>query len=160
MAWRDSRRNRSRLLLFISSIILGIGALVAINSLSDTLQEEIDEQAANLLGADIELSSGKLVTAEVKKVIDSLGDRKAEQRSFASMIYFLKGGGTRLISVRAIEGAFPFYGDFETIPLNAGKTFRASRQALVDQTLMLQYNARASDSIKIGNLNFAIAGTL
>ena len=68
MAWRDSRRNRSRLLLFISSIILGIGALVAINSLSDTLQEEIDEQAANLLGADIELSSGKLVTAEVKKV--------------------------------------------------------------------------------------------
>ena len=78
MAWRDSRRNRSRLLLFISSIILGIGALVAINSLSDTLQEEIDEQAANLLGADIELSSGKLVTAEVKKVIDSLGDRKAE----------------------------------------------------------------------------------
>ena len=29
MAWRDSRRNRSRLFLFISSIILGIAALVA-----------------------------------------------------------------------------------------------------------------------------------
>lgn len=160
MAWRDSRRNRSRLLLFISSIILGIGALVAINSLSDTLQEEIDEQAANLLGADIELSSGKLVTAEVKKVIDSLGDRKAEQRSFASMIYFLKGGGTRLISVRAIEGAFPFYGDFETKPASAGKSFRNYQQALVDQTLMLQYDAKPGDSIKIGNVTFAIAGVL
>ena len=32
MAWRDSRRNRGRLLLFVSSIILGIAALVAINS--------------------------------------------------------------------------------------------------------------------------------
>jgi putative ABC transport system permease protein len=30
MAWRDSRRSRSRLFLFISSIILGIAALVAI----------------------------------------------------------------------------------------------------------------------------------
>ena len=33
MAWRDSRRNRSRLILFISSIILGIAAMVAIYSL-------------------------------------------------------------------------------------------------------------------------------
>ena len=33
MAWRDSRRNRSRLLLFVSSIILGIAAMVAIYSL-------------------------------------------------------------------------------------------------------------------------------
>jgi putative ABC transport system permease protein len=31
MAWRDSRRNRSRL-LFMSSVVLGIAALVAINS--------------------------------------------------------------------------------------------------------------------------------
>lgn len=160
MAWRDSRRNRSRLLLFVSSIILGIGALVAINSLSDTLQKEIDEQAANLIGADLELSSRKIVNAEIYKMIDSLGDRKAEQRSFASMIYFIKGGGTRLISVRAIDGEFPFYGEFETTPGAAGKTFRKNQQALVDQTLMLQYDAKPGDSIKIGNVLFAIAGVL
>lgn len=160
MAWRDSRRNRSRLLLFVSSIILGIGALVAINSLGDTLQKEIDQQAASLLGADLELSSGKPVSEAMQKMIDSLGDRKTEQRSFASMIYFVKSGGTRLISVRALNGDFPFYGDFETTPSSAGKTFRNQQQALVDQTLMLQYNAKTGDSIKIGNVTFAIAGIL
>ena len=160
MAWRDSRRNRSRLLLFVSSIILGIGALVAINSLGHTLQDEINNQAANLIGADLEISSGKTVTPAIRKMIDSLGDRRTEQRSFSSMIYFLKNGGTRLIQVRALNGDFPFYGEFETVPVDAGKKFRNHRQALVDQTLMLQYNAKTGDSIKIGNLSFAIAGSL
>ena len=59
MAWRDSRRNRSRLLLFISSIILGIAALVAIYSLGDNMRQEIDSQAAALLGADLEITGNK-----------------------------------------------------------------------------------------------------
>ena len=73
-------------MLFVSSIILGIGALVAINSLSDTLQEEIDRQAANLLGADLELSSGKPIPPSIRTLVDSLGHRRTEQRGFASMI--------------------------------------------------------------------------
>lgn len=160
MAWRDSRRNRSRLLLFVSSIILGIGALVAINSLGNTLQEEIDQQAASLIGADLEISSSRSINPDIQKTIDSLGDRRTEQRSFTSMVYFIKNGGTRLIQVRALNGEFPFYGEFETIPSTAGKTFRNKQQALVDQTLMLQYDAKPGDSVKIGNVNFAIAGIL
>jgi len=147
-------------LLFVSSIILGIGALVGVNALGDTLQEEIDQQAASLLGADLELSSNKPVTPSIRKLIDSLGDRRTEQRSFSSMIYFIKTGETRLIQVRALNGDFPFYGEFETQPLQAARSFRNEQRALVDQTLMLQYNAKPGDTIKIGNLSFVIAGTL
>ena len=42
MAWRDSRKSRQRLLLFISSIVLGIAALVAINSFSYNLEKSIE----------------------------------------------------------------------------------------------------------------------
>lgn len=160
MAWRDSRRNRSRLLLFISSIILGIGALVAINALSDTMQQEIDNQAANLIGADLEINSNKSFVPFIKKSIDSLGGRKSEQRSFSSMIFFVKSGGTRLVQVRALNGEFPYYGELETTPAIAGRSFRDGQQALVDRTLMLQYDAVVGDSIKIGNVSFAIAGIL
>ena len=48
MAWRDSRRNRSRLFLFISSIILGIAALVAIYSFEYNLKKDIDDHKINL----------------------------------------------------------------------------------------------------------------
>ncbi|HUS00165.1 MAG TPA: FtsX-like permease family protein [Chitinophagaceae bacterium] len=160
MAWRDSRRNRSRLLLFISSIILGIAALVAINSLGNNLRQEIDNQAAGLLGADLELSNNKPFTPEIQALIDSLGDTRSEERRFTSMIYFIKNGGTRLIQARALGGEFPFYGELETTPATAARSFRNKQQALVDQTLMLQYNAKVGDSIKIGNTTFAIAGTL
>src|SRR6476620_7811039 len=160
MAWRDSRRNRSRLLLFISSIILGIAALVAIYSLGNILQKEIDQQAASLLGADLQLSGSKPLKSVLGGMVDSLGDRRSEQRSFASMIYFPKSGGARLIEVKALGGEYPYYGILETKPAAAGKTFRDAQQALVDQTLMLQFNAKPGDSIKIGNLNFAIAGSL
>ena len=160
MAWRDSRKNRSRLLLFISSIILGIAALVAIYSLGDNLRQNIDDQAATLIGADLALYGNKPVSGKSKALVDSLSKTRSEERSFASMIYFTKGGGNRLAQVKAIEGEFPYYGKFETIPVTAEKTFRSKKEALVDQTLMLQYQAKVGDSIKIGEVTFGIAGIL
>src|SRR5688572_21727469 len=160
MAWRDSRRNRSRLLLFVSSIILGIAAMVAIYSLGDNMSDEIDRQAAALLGADLEISSNKQLSAETRKMADSLADQKSEQQSFTSMIYFSKGGGTRLVQVRALSGEFPYYGSLETVPATAGRSFRKTQSALVDQTMMLQFNAQVGDTIRLGNLDFLIAGTL
>lgn len=160
MAWRDSRRNRSRLLLFVSSIVLGIAALVAIYSLGDNMRQEIDQQAASLLGADLEISSNREPGAGIKTLVDSLGDQRAEERSFTSMIYFPKGSGSRLVQVRALQGAFPYYGELETAPIAAGRTFRNAQNALVDQTLLLQYGAKTGDSVRVGNLGFVVAGSL
>lgn len=160
MAWRDSRKNRSRLFLFISSIVLGIAALVAIYSFKDNLQRDIDQQAKELTGADLILESRKIIADTTLKSIEKLGDDQAQERAFASMVYFIKSGGSRLIQVKALQGKYPFYGSIETQPIAAAKSFQKGRNALVDQTLMLQYNAKVGDSIKIGNLNFEISGKL
>jgi putative ABC transport system permease protein len=160
MAWRDSRRNRSRLFLFISSIIFGIAALVAIYSFGFNLKKDVDNQAATLIGADLSISSNKPVDTSMMPLLDSLGDRRSQERSFASMILFPKSNGTRLVQVRALQGGFPYYGSLETTPVSAGKDFKNGRKALVDQTLMLQFNAKVNDSIKVGKVTFLIAGTL
>ncbi|NRF42004.1 ABC transporter permease [Pedobacter sp. LMG 31643] len=160
MAWRDARRNKSRLFLFVSSIILGIAALVAVYSFRDNMQRDIDNQAKMLTGADLTIQARKPVSAKTQAVLDTLGDEKASERSFASMIYFLKNEGSRLVQVRALEGNYPFYGTIETTPVNAARTFQQERRALVDKTVMLQFNAKPGDSIKIGSLNFLIAGIL
>ncbi|MEP6582922.1 MAG: FtsX-like permease family protein [Ginsengibacter sp.] len=160
MAWRDSRKSRSRLFLFISPIILGIAALVAIYSLGNNLNDEVDSQAASLLGADLEISGSNSTTPAIQKIVDSLGGKRSAQQSFASMVLFTKSGGTRLTEVRALQGAFPYYGALETLPASASKSFRNNQQALVDETLMLQYGAKIGDSIKVGDGTFAIAGKL
>jgi putative ABC transport system permease protein len=160
MAWRDSRRNRSRLFLFISSIILGIAALVAIYSFEYNLRNDIDSQAKTLLGADLIIETNKTIKEESLPMLKSLGTERSEERTFASMIYFQKNGGTRLVNVRALSGDFPYYGDIETTPKTASRSFRLGKQALVDKTLMLQYDAKPGDSIKVGEVIFEIAGVL
>jgi len=160
MAWRDSRRNRSRLMLFISAIIFGIAALVAIYSFRYNLENDINTQAASLVGADLAVYGSKLADAHIKPLLDSLGDKRSEERTFVSMIYFPKSKGTRLVQVHALEGGFPYYGSLETIPVAAGTNFKTGRMALVDKTLMLQFNVKVNDSIKVGDFTFLITGTL
>ena len=160
MAWRDSRKNRSRLFLFMSSIVLGIAALVAINSFGINMQQEINGEAKKLLGADLEVESQLPFADSVLQFFDSLGAEQSREISFASMVLFPKNGGTRLVQVRAIEEGYPFYGTIETVPANAGETFRNKRETVVDNGLLLQYNAAPGDSVKVGNITFPVRGSV
>jgi putative ABC transport system permease protein len=109
--------------------------MVAIYSLGDNMSYEVDRQAASLLGADLEISTNKQVSPGIRKMADSLADRRSEQQSFTSMIYFPKNEGTRLVQVHALSGEFPYYGKLETLPASAGLSFRKEQAALVDQTV-------------------------
>lgn len=160
MAWRDSRRSRSRLVLFTASIIMGVAALVAINSFGDNLRDELDNQARTLLGADLSIRSNQAFSDSALVLMDSLGGKQANETNFASMVYFPKSEGTRLVQVRALEGDFPFYGTIKTEPASASRSFQDDKKALVDQTLMLQFGVEVGDSVKIGAMMFEIAGKL
>src|ERR1700761_8722182 len=127
MAWRDSRRNRSRLMLFVSSIVFGIAALVAIYSFGFNLKKDVDNQAATLIGSDLAIYTNKPPEASMQHLIDSLGDRRSQEKSFASMILFPKSGGTRLVQIRALQGGFPYYGSLETTPASAGTSFKKGK---------------------------------
>ncbi|GAB4395590.1 MAG: ABC transporter permease [Microscillaceae bacterium] len=163
MAWRDSRQNWGRLFLFISSIVLGIAALVAIQSFGENLRQDIEGQAREILGADLSITGRQKPDSSLQILLDSiqkLSTASAQEASFASMVYFPKTKGTRLINVRALAGPYPFYGQLETRPLQAGKVFQMKGQALVDQTLLLQFGASPGDMIRIGELELPIAGRL
>ena len=163
MAWRDSRKNRSRLFLFISSIILGIAALVAMNSFNENLRKDIDSQAAELIGADLELESRREPSAEAMKFIDSLkgiSEDFAKEERFMSMIRFPKAEGSRLVQVRAIEGHYPFYGEVEINPSDSYRNFGTKAGVYVENSLLLQFNAVVNDSVQLGNNSYPILGNV
>lgn len=154
MAWRDSRRSRQRLLLFMSAIVLGIAALVAINSFGDNLAQSIDDQARELLGADLVLSTNdpkkeklfypllKKVTPTTSQTINGLNvvDSPYEytnEISFASMVSFPKNQGVRLAQVKNLtlgvsnvgsQNSYPYYGEWQIVPQSAEKLWRDQLQ--------------------------------
>lgn len=160
MAWRDSRRNRGRLLLFISSIVLGIAALVAINSFSENLQRDIDKEAKTLLGADLVLSGNQPAKDSVTAIFDDLNLSPSTNISFVSMVLFPQKDKSRLAVINALEGGFPFYGNLNTEPLTAGRDFQKGPTALIDKSLMTQFGVANGDTVKIGEVKFTVAGKL
>jgi len=161
MAFRDSRRGVKTLLLSMSCVVLGVASVVAAFSFRDNLDSNLQEQSKSLLGADLAIESrNKPFSDEAEALIRSLGGEQARQIGFSSMAYFSESGKTRLVQVRAISGDFPYYGALETEPSPAGKEFRNGPHALVDETLMLQFNARLGERVRIGEQDFQIAGRL
>ncbi|WP_209332386.1 ABC transporter permease [Lunatimonas salinarum] len=158
MAMRDFRKNGSKLALFISSILVGIAALVAISSFGDNLTQDIERQAKELLGADLVLSNNQPFEGPEA---DSSILSQAMEINFASMVSFVGKGESRLTQIRALEGAFPFYGSFDVEPSLGEASFRSGgKKALVENLLLAQFEAEVGDSIKVGAVTYVIAGAL
>ena len=161
MAWRDTRTSRRKLALYSFSIVMGIAALAAIGSLSTNLERAIEEQTKSLLGADLVLQSQDGFTPEAEQLFQSLGGEQSREVSLTTMVYFPRTENTRLVQLHALNGDFPFYGSLETEPPTAGEQFRkAGGGAVVEESLLAQYDARVGDNVRIGNFTTNILGRL
>lgn len=160
MAWRDARSNKKRLFVYISAIIIGVAAQVAITSFRGSLNDTINNQSKELLGADLEVETEQPFPDLLQAYFDSLGGEQATITEFPSMVLFPKNGNTRLSQVRALEGNFPFYGNLETIPAGAAASLATDTSALVDESLMTQFDIEVGDSIKVGQVTFPVSGAI
>jgi len=161
MAWIDGKHNFRRLLLFTASIVIGIASIVAIDSFNTNIQNDIDAQAKDLLGADLVIRSSGPLDSLFSNEIDSLGKRKATDIHFASMALFMNvHGGTRLVQIVAKEGQFPFYGEVVSQPANALEYLTTGFNALLDENLAIQYEVSSGDSIKLGKAYFKVQGII
>lgn len=161
MAWRDTRASRRRLLLFSLAIVLGVAALVAVGSVRDNLRRAIEDQTKSLLGADLVVTSRTEFPEEPARYFDTLGEARAREISFNSMLIVPREGGpTRLVQVRAIEGDFPFYGDFDTAPAGARALLRGGQNAVLEESLLVQFGLKEGDTVRLGAAEYRVAGGL
>ncbi|MBR9999252.1 MAG: ABC transporter permease, partial [Cyclobacteriaceae bacterium] len=161
LAFRDARHNIGRLFLFISSIVIGIAALVAINAFNINLQNDIDDQARELLGADLEIDADDAgFDAGFVNLLDSLDIEYSSDAEFASMVFFPKNEGTRLIQVKALEGEYPYYGDIEFWEGSDPQKLNRGEDAMIDENLALQFDIGIGDSLRLGRAGFIVAAII
>ncbi len=164
LAWRESRTARRRLLLYMSSISLGVAALVAIDSFAANVNTSIEDQSRALLGGDINLRArAGGFTPAADSLLDSLGAAgipSAKVVSFASMAQALPSEGTRLTQVRAVTEGYPYYGEVITEPAGAWKDLQDGPNAYVDPSLLVALDARVGDTLAIGYARFVIRASI
>ncbi|MCW1914122.1 ABC transporter permease [Luteolibacter sp. GHJ8] len=159
MAWRDSRSQRLRLAIFSLAIVSGIAALVAIHSLKASVENGIATQAKALLGSDVQITSRRAFTDEEYQRLQGMAASTSREISFPSMVKF-PNGSARLLQIRGIEGAYPFYGKVETTPPEAWQQLQAEQGILVEQALLDQFQARPGDTVELGSIRLTILGVV
>jgi putative ABC transport system permease protein len=163
LAWRESRTARRRLLLYMSSISLGVAALVAIDSFSDNTIRSVHEQSRALLGGDVAARRNSPRTAAIDSLVDSLaraGIANVTSTGFTSMALVPRSGGTRLVQVHAVSANYPFYGNIVTDPLAAWGQIQSGASAIVDPALLVSLDAQLGDTLTLGSAKFVITGSL
>src|SRR5438067_2059356 len=145
----------------MSSISLGVVALVAIDSFSENTIESVHEQSRALLGGDVKATRSTGWTPAVDSLLDSLsraGIGVARSTNFFSMGLVKRTGATRFIQVHAVSAGYPFYGDIGTEPAGAYGRLAEGRNVVVDPSILVSLDARVGDSLSLGFANFLITG--
>lgn len=160
MAWRDSRSQRGRLAIFSLAIVSGIAALVAIHSLKASVQQGIETQAKALLGSDLQISSRRAIDADEAAKVALMARRMSRETSFTSMLFFPKADAARLVQIRGIDGAYPFYGEVETNPPDAWQRYQTEPGILLEPAMLDQFQAKTGDMVKLGEIELPILGVV
>lgn len=164
LAWRESRTARRRLLLYMSSILLGVAALVAIDSFASNVSRSVAQQSRALVGGDVSFQGRgpfpRVFTAFLDSIADTRTSRVARVTTFASMGTSPRTQRTRLVQVRAVDDGYPFYGTVTTTPAGRWGSLATGRSALVDRSLLAALDVQVGDSLQLGYARFAITGVL
>ncbi|MCC7194073.1 MAG: ABC transporter permease [Gemmatimonadaceae bacterium] len=163
LAWRESRTARRRLLLYMSSISLGVGALVAIDSLSTNIRDAVRAQARGVMGGDVSFSADQPFPDSLRAVLDSVarlpGVGAGTAVTFTTMALAQRSGVTRISQVRAVGPSYPAFGEVLTDPAGMWPVLQERPAALVSPGALITLGAAIGDTLAIGYERFEIIGT-
>ena len=163
LAWRESRTARRRLLLYMSSISLGVAALVAIDSFSTNIVQSVKDQSRALMGGDVSFNSSKPFPLAMDSLFDSLSHKGlsfARVTTFPSMAVVPRTAGTRFAQVRGVTDNYPFYGNIVTEPAGRWAMLQRGANAIVDPSLLTSLNAKVGDTLRLGFGTFTIIAAI
>jgi putative ABC transport system permease protein len=166
MARRELRASWRRLLFFFICIAIGVGAIVALKSMTQNINLAVASEARSLLTADVQVDSNRPWTNETLEVIDRVSrsplvTARVETIESATMLRPAdpSNEGAMMIELKGIDPGFPLYGDFM---LQSGERFDYSfvedHGAIVGTGLLDRLQLSVGDQVKIGNSTFEIRG--
>ena len=167
MAVREIRASWQRLLFFFVCIAIGVGSIVALRSIIQSVRGTIAGEARALLASDAMISSNRPWTEPVlQRVAEEERQGRIEARSQAvevpTMVRSGSAGATtsRMVELRAVEAPFPFYGELTLEGQPYSHALLRGKGVVVRPELLSQLGLSVGDTLLIGTETFTIRGVI
>ena len=167
MAAREMRASWKRLLFFFICIAVGVGAIVALRSVIQSVRQTFAGEARALIAADAIIFSNQAIGAEqAEKIAGRLREAGATSLQTVEIATMARPAArpaavARMVELRAVEPGFPYYG---RLTLQDGRPFSQAllenHGVLVRPELLAQLGIAVGDDLLIGKQSFTIRGVI
>jgi putative ABC transport system permease protein len=166
MLRRELRASWRRLLFFFICVAIGVGAIIALRSVIQSVREGLTREARAIIASDVIVTTNRAWTPEVRARLDErLADPAVLARLDAiettTMVRAEEGNVARMVELRGVQHGFPLYGRVE---LQGGVPYShdllRGRGVLVRPELLTQLGVSVGDRIVIGGHPFTIRGVI
>jgi putative ABC transport system permease protein len=166
LAWRELRASWRRLLFFFLCIGIGVGSIVALRSMIQSLNRAVAGEARALMTADVQAETTREWTQEARAKVERVAqpplvEARTETVEAPTMLRPADEGrgGALMVELKGVERGFPLYGDFR---LEDGRPFDfalvENGGAVVAPLLLERLSLRVGDRVRIGEREFDIRG--
>ena len=169
MALRETRSSWRRLLFFFICLALGVGAIVTLRSVIQSVRGVVAGEARVLIAGDVVLSTGRPWTDDDRAALDRAltpaAGVEAHTASTETATMVRPADSTkptaRMVELRGVEAGFPLYG---RVRLRGDGTYSHAllqdRGALVRPELLTQLGIGVGDDLLIGGQAFTVRGVI
>ena len=161
LALRELRGGLSGFYVFILCIALGVTAIATVGTVTGALQDSIARQGQIILGGDVSASVVHRRASEDERAVFSRFGNVSEVGTMRAMAVRPDGEAQALIDVKAVDKAYPLYGE---VALDGAQPFRQAVSdpdtAVVEQALFDRLDLEVGDQVKLGESTLRITGVI
>jgi putative ABC transport system permease protein len=167
MLARELRSSWQRLLFFFVCVAIGVGAIVALRSVIQSVRAGLMSEARSIIASDVLISTNRPWTNAVLQPLEERlrGDDVLERIDAIETATMVRAEGgadaARMVELRGVQPAFPFYG---RVVLQDGTPYSHAllrgRGALVRPELLTQLGTSVGGRLIIGGQPFTIRGVI
>ena len=167
MVFREIRGSWRRLVFFFICVAVGVGGIVALRSLVQTVRVALAAEARSLTAGDVYLRSDQPWSEEARSSIrlrmaDAVDVAITETVDTVTMARVAdRNQRVKVVEARGVRENFPFYGRFV---LESGEPYRHrlldGSGAIVARELLAQLGVEVGDHIVLGDVEFVIRDVL
>ncbi|MGR5068994.1 ABC transporter permease [Vibrio alfacsensis] len=152
--WSWGEIRQGNLWPIIIALVLVIASIFALSALAERMEQVIVKQGKDALTADAVFVSANPIPAPLLESTAEL--ERSLMIRFASMAF--SESGMQLISVRAVDEAYPLMGDLVLGNETAGHV--KPQQLWLDERIMAQLEVDVGDTVTIGDADFTVSGAV